>query len=226
MNLSGHERLLYINYSKQINKLYKKYCFKNIIINPYKLKDLLGETIDDIVWQYMDEEENIVRECIIKKVDKNKKGVVHIIDMIDNEKFWEIMSDELDKTSQEDWEQFVKEHDMGERKMKQYYSTENFNVDNYGDEYLSIAVTLNKCAVNNIVAIFDKYSLSFDCIEHIVFDCNAQEQLTLYVSYEKKNKKHNKIVKINIEDFSVLENEWIDFVAEMFYMTFISKEEN
>lgn len=146
--------------------------------------------------------------------------------MIDNEKFWEIMSDELDKTSQEDWEQFVKEHDMGERKMKQYYSTENFNVDNYGDEYLSIAVTLNKCAVNNIVVIFDKYSLSFDCIKHIVFDCNAQEQLTLYVSYEKKNKKHNKIVKINIEDFSVLENEWIDFVAEMFYMTFISKEEN
>lgn len=110
--------------------------------------------------------------------------------------------------------------------MKQYYSTENFNVDNYGDEYLSITVTLNKCAVNNIVVIFDKYSLSFDCIEHIVFDCNTQEQLTLYVSYEKKNKKHNKIVKINIEDFSVLENEWIDFVAEMFYMTFISKEEN
>lgn len=38
MNLSGRERLLYINYSKQINKLYKKYCFKNIIINPYPLK--------------------------------------------------------------------------------------------------------------------------------------------------------------------------------------------
>lgn len=110
--------------------------------------------------------------------------------------------------------------------MKQYYSPENFNIDNYGDEYLSIAVTLNKCVVNNIVVIFDKYSLSFDCIKHIVFDYNAQEQLTLYISYEKKNKKHNKIVKINIEDFSVLENEWIDFVAEMFYMTFISKKEN
>lgn len=38
INLSGRERLLYINYSKQINKLYKKYCFKNIIINPYPLK--------------------------------------------------------------------------------------------------------------------------------------------------------------------------------------------
>ena len=110
-----------------------------------------------------------------------------IIDMIENEKFWETMFEELDKTSQEDWEQFVKEHNMGGKKMKQYYSTENFNVDNYGDEYLSIAVTLNKCAVNNIVVIFDKYSLSFDCIEHIVFDCNAQEQLTLYISYEKKS---------------------------------------
>lgn len=34
------------------------------------------------------------------------------IDMIDNEKFWETMFEELDKTSQEDWEQFVKEHNM------------------------------------------------------------------------------------------------------------------
>ena len=64
--------------------------------------------------------------------------------MIDNEKFWETMFEELDKTSQEDWEQFVKEHDMGGRKMKQYYSTENFKAINYGDEILSIAVTLNK----------------------------------------------------------------------------------
>lgn len=95
MNLSGRERLLYINYSKQINKLYKKYCFKNIIINPYKLKDLLGETIDDIVWQYMDEEENIVRECIIKKVDKNKKGVVHIIDIHNNNMILKVFSKDI-----------------------------------------------------------------------------------------------------------------------------------
>jgi hypothetical protein len=149
-----------------------------------------------------------------------------IIDMIDNEKFWEIMFDELDKTSQEDWEQFVREHDIRGRKMKQYYSVENFNVDNYGDKILSIAVTLNKCAINNILVILDRWSISFNCIEYIVFDSNAQEQLILYISYEKKNKKHNEIIKVKIEDFSVLENEWIDFVAEMFYMTFISKEEN
>ena len=37
MNLSGRERLLYINYSKQINKLYKKYCFMGI---HYLLEDL------------------------------------------------------------------------------------------------------------------------------------------------------------------------------------------
>ena len=146
--------------------------------------------------------------------------------MIDNEKFWEIMFDELDKTSQEDWEQFVREHDIRGRKMKQYYSVENFNVDNYGDKILSIAVTLNKCAINNILVILDRWSISFNCIEYIVFDSNAQEQLILYISYEKKNKKHNEIIKVKIEDFSVLENEWIDFVAEMFYMTFISKEEN
>lgn len=35
--------------------------------------------------------------------------------MDNNEKFWEIMFEELDKTSQEDWEQFVKEHDMGKK---------------------------------------------------------------------------------------------------------------
>ena len=97
-----------------------------------------------------------------------------IIDMIDNEKFWEIMFDELDKTSQESWEQFVREHGMGGRKMKQYYSTENFNADSYGDEILSIAVTLNKCAVNNILVILDRWSISFNCIEYMVFDSNAQ----------------------------------------------------
>lgn len=148
------------------------------------------------------------------------------IDMIDNEKFWEIMFEELDKTSQEDWKQFVKEHDMGGRKMKQYYSVENFKAINYGDKILSIPVTLNKCAINNILVILDRWSISFNCIEYIVFDSNAQEQLILYISYEKKNKKHNEIVKINIEDFNVLKDEWIDFVAEMFYMAFISKKEN
>lgn len=50
--------------------------------------------------------------------------------MIDNEDFWETMFEELDKTSQKDWEQFVREHDMGGKKMKQYYSTENFNENN------------------------------------------------------------------------------------------------
>ena len=74
--------------------------------------------------------------------------------------------------------------------MKQYYSVENFKAINYGDEILSIAVTLNKCAINNILVILDRWSISFNCIEYIVFDSNAQEQLILYISYEKKNKKH------------------------------------
>ena len=119
--------------------------------------------------------------------------------MIDNEKFWEIMFDELDKTSQEDWEQFVKEHDMGGRKMKQYYSTENFNID--------------KCR------------LSFDCIEHIVYDNSAEEQLVLYSSYEKKNQQHNVIIKVRIEDFNNLRGDWIDFIGDMFMMALVSKEE-
>ena len=148
-----------------------------------------------------------------------------IIDMIDNEKFWETMFEELDKTSQEDWEQFVKEHDMGGRKMKQYYSVENFNANNYGKEILSIAVTLNKCAVNNILVILDRWSISFDCVEHIVYDNSAEEQLVLYISYEKKNKKHNEIIKVKIEDFNDLRGDWIDFIGDMFMMALVSKEE-
>lgn len=148
-----------------------------------------------------------------------------IIDMIDNEKFWETMFEELDKTSQEDWEQFVKEHDMGGRKMKQYYSVENFNANNYGKETLSIPVTLNKCAINNILVILDRWSISFNCIEHIVYDNSAEEQLVLYISYEKKNKKHNEIVKVKIEDFNDLRGDWVDFIGDMFMMALVSKEE-
>lgn len=39
--------------------------------------------------------------------------------------------------------------------MKQYYSVENFKAINYSDEILSIPVTLNKCAINNILVILD-----------------------------------------------------------------------
>lgn len=109
--------------------------------------------------------------------------------------------------------------------MKQYYSVENFKAINYGDEILSIPVTLNKCAINNILVILDRWSISFNCIEYIVFDSNAQEQLILYISYEKKNKKHNEIVKVKIEDFNDLRGDWVDFIGDMFMMALVSKEE-
>lgn len=70
--------------------------------------------------------------------------------------------------------------------MKQFYSTENFDVNNYGDEILSIVVTANKCNINNEAVFLDKYRLSFNCIEHIVYDNSAEEQLILYSSYEKE----------------------------------------
>ena len=145
--------------------------------------------------------------------------------MIDNEKFWKTMFEELDKTSQEDWEQFVREHDMRGKKMKQYYSVENFKAINYGDEILSITVTLNECTVNNEAVFLDKYRLSFDCIEYIVYDNSAEEQLILYSSYEKKNQQHNVIIKVRIEDFDNLRGDWIDFIGDMFMMALVSKEE-
>lgn len=61
------------------------------------------------------------KELVVEFEDKkNMVGTLKkmIIDMIDNEKFWETMFEELDKTSQEDWEQFVKEHDKKYKKKK------------------------------------------------------------------------------------------------------------
>ena len=109
--------------------------------------------------------------------------------------------------------------------MKQYYSVENFKAINYGDEILSIAVTLNKCTVNNEAVFLDKRRLSFDCIEYIVYDNSAEEQLVLYSSYEKKNQQHNVIIKVRIEDFNNLRGDWIDFIGDMFMMALVSKEE-
>ena len=148
-----------------------------------------------------------------------------IIDMIDNEKFWETMFDELDKTSQEDWEQFVKEHDMGGKKMKQYYSVENFNINNYGKEGLLIQTKLNKCAINNLVVIFDKHYLANKAIEHIEFNSNPVADLKLYISYEKDNKQRYEIVQVIAEDFNELKNEWLNFICDIFSEAFLSKEE-
>ena len=109
--------------------------------------------------------------------------------------------------------------------MKQYYSVENFKAINYGDEILSITVTLNKCTVNNEAVFLDKYRLSFSCIEYIMYDNSAEEQLVLYSSYEKKNQQHNVIIKVKIEDFDNLRGDWIDFIGDMFMMALVSKEE-
>ncbi len=145
--------------------------------------------------------------------------------MIDNEKFWEIMFDELDKTSQEDWEQFVKEHDMGGKKMKQYYSTENFNENNYNKDGLLIQTKLNKCSINNLVVIFDKHYLAFKAIKHIEFNSDVVANLKLYVSYKKDNKQHYEVVQVVVEDFSELKNEWLNFICDIFSEAFLSKEE-
>lgn len=145
--------------------------------------------------------------------------------MIDNEKFWETMFEELDKTSQEDWEQFVREHDMGERKMKQYYSTENFNINNYGEEGLLIQTKLNKCAINNLVVYFDRYYLAHKAIEHIEFNSDVVPNLKLYVSYKKDNKQLYEIVQVIAEDFNELKNEWLNFICDIFSEVFLSKEE-
>lgn len=42
---------------------------------------------------------------------------------------------------------------------------------------------------------------------------------------KKKNKQHNVIIKVKIEDFDDLRGDWIDFIGDMFMMALISKEE-
>ena len=145
--------------------------------------------------------------------------------MNNTEKFWEIMFEELDKTSQKDWEQFVGEHDMRGRKMKQYYSVENFNINNYGKEGLLIQTKLNKCAINNLVVYFEKYRLAHKCIEHIEFNSNPIANLKLYVSYKKDNKQRYEVVQVVIEDFNELKNEWLNFICDILSEAFLSKEE-
>jgi hypothetical protein len=114
---------------------------------------------------------------------------------------------------------------MGGRKTKQYYSTENFNINNYGKEGLLIQTKLNKCAINNLVVYFDKYYLAHKAIEHIEFNSNPIADLKLYVSYKEDNKQRYEIVQVVIEDFSELKNEWLNFICDIFSEAFLSKEE-
>jgi len=84
MNLNGISELLYYNYVVQINELYKQHRFDNIVINPYKLRNYLGEIIDDVVWQYIDDKNMTIKSCIIKNIDKNNKNMVTVIFIDDN----------------------------------------------------------------------------------------------------------------------------------------------
>ena len=109
--------------------------------------------------------------------------------------------------------------------MKQIYSTENFNKNNYNKEGLLIQTQLNKCAINNIAVFFDKYRLAFKAIEHIEFNDSPVANLKLYVSYKKDNKQRYEVVQVIAEDFSELKNEWLNFICDIFSEAFISKED-
>lgn len=109
--------------------------------------------------------------------------------------------------------------------MKQIYSTENFNRNNYNKEGLLIQTQLNKCSINNLVVIFDKHYLAFKAIEHIEFNSNPVANLKLYISYKKDNKQRYEVVQVVIEDFSELKNEWLNFICDIFSEAFISKED-
>lgn len=109
--------------------------------------------------------------------------------------------------------------------MKQIYSTENFNKSNYNKEGLLIQTQLNKCSINNLVVIFDKYYLAHKAIEHIEFNNSLVANLKLYVSYKKDNKQLYEIVQVIAEDFNELKNEWLNFICDIFSEAFISKED-
>lgn len=110
--------------------------------------------------------------------------------------------------------------------MKQIYSTKKFKKNNYSEDVsILVRTPLNKCAINDLVVYLDKYYLSFKYIERIEFNKNKPFQLSVYLYSEVDGEKKYSIIRVKIEDFDVLKKEWLEFIGDMFYEAFMSKEE-
>lgn len=116
--------------------------------------------------------------------------------MVNDQDFWNIMFDTLNKTSEEEWEQFVKKYDEKQKKKreKMAYSLK-YNVE----DTINIINNIDKklLAPEKYYYISDFYIEDSSHFKYLVFNINKEDGTLLRKDYLKFTKYH--------EDYSVLQ---------------------
>lgn len=116
--------------------------------------------------------------------------------MVNDQNFWNIMFDALNKTSEKEWEQFVKKYDEKQKKKKEKmaYSLKH----NVEDTIIIINnIDKNLLAPEKYYYISDFYIEDNDRFKYLVFDINKEDGTLLRKDYLKFTKYR--------EDYSVLQ---------------------
>lgn len=105
-------------------------------------------------------------------------------------------------------------------KMKQIYTTEVFNKENYINNAIELNLVINKCCCGSMILYLDKLAVNLKTIENITYNKNNEHQLVLYVY----NENRHSIIKANIQDLEEYEDEWVDLIGDIFCYAFVNKE--
>lgn len=116
--------------------------------------------------------------------------------MVNNQDFWNIMFDTLNKTSEEEWEQFVKKYDEKQKRKKEKMA---YSLKHNVEDTINIINNIDK----NLLApvkyyyIYDFYIEDNGRFKYLVFDINKEDGTLLRKDYLKFTEYR--------EDYSVLQ---------------------
>lgn len=116
--------------------------------------------------------------------------------MVNDQDFWNIMFDTLNKTSEEEWEQFVKKYDEKQRKKKEKMA---YSLKHNIEDTINIINNIDKKLLvpEKYYYISDFYIEDNGRFKYLVFNINKEDGTLL-------RKDYLKFTKYN-EDYSVLQ---------------------
>ena len=116
--------------------------------------------------------------------------------MVNDQDFWNIMFDTLNKTSEEEWEQFVKKYDEKQKRKKEKMA---YSLKHNVEDTINIINNIDKklLAPEKYYYISDFYIEDNGRFKYLVFNINKEDGTLLRKDYLKFTKYH--------EDYSVLQ---------------------
>lgn len=116
--------------------------------------------------------------------------------MVNDQDFWNIMFDTLNKTSEEEWEQFIKKYDEKQKRKKEKMA---YSLKHNVEDTINIINNIDKKLLvpEKYYYISDFYIEDNGRFKYLVFNINKEDGTLLRKDYLKFTKYH--------EDYSVLQ---------------------